>query len=88
MVRKDKKTAGVQKKLPTKSEVKNINKCLYKLAEESSGNKKVVKTADTVYSINNEIVNESVFKKSKTIPPSGKPIELKGELQFPINLNL
>ncbi len=83
--RKDKKPVGVQKKLPTRSEVKNINKNLYKLADETRGlGKPIIKTADIVYSDDNEIVNESVFKKTKVIPPSGKKIELKDELQFPI----
>ena len=84
MARKE-KGAGIQKKLPTKSEVKDVNKRLYELAKESSGSGgNAVKTADSVYSIQNEIVNESTFKKTKTVSPSGKLIELKDELQFPM----
>ena len=84
MARKE-KGAGIQKKLPTKSEVRDVNKRLYELAESLHGSgSKPAKTADSLYSIQNEIVNESTFKKTKSVSPSGKSIELKDELQFPM----
>lgn len=81
MPKKD-KGAGQQKKLPTKNEVKEVNKRLYKLAETAE--KPVVKTADKVYSTENEIVNSSSFKNTKPTSPSGKIIELDNELTFPM----
>ena len=81
MARKE-KNAGIQKKLPTKNEVKGINKKLYDLSK-TDFSAASIKTANAVYSMNNEIVEESTFKKTKTVSPSCKSIELEGELQFP-----
>ena len=84
MPKKD-KGAGIQKKLPTKSEVKDVNRRLYKLAEEAANYENASKSADQVYSNENEIVNSSTFKNGgKSISPSGKVIELDNELQFPM----
>lgn len=84
MPKKD-KGVGVQKKIPTKSEVKEVNKRLYKLAEESANYENIKKTADLVYSNENEIVNNSTFKSDiKPVSPSGRIVELDNELQFPM----
>lgn len=84
MSKKDKgKGSGICKRLPTKNEVKDINKKLYRIAEDTDNfNNSKKKNSDKVYDNSNEIVINSVFKDSSAIAPSGKSIVLENELMI------
>lgn len=84
MAKKDKgKGSGVCKRLPTKNEVKDINKKLYRIAEDTDNfNNSKKKNSDKVYDNSNEIVINSIFKETTAIAPSGKTIELENEIKI------
>jgi hypothetical protein len=84
MAKKEKGKGGsVCKRLPTKNEVKDINKKLYKIAEDTDKfNNSDKRNSDRVYANSNEIVTNSVFKETSAVAPSGKTIDLENEIRI------
>lgn len=75
---------GPQRKLPTKQEVRQTNNRLAQVIKVTEEIDKVKKSANTVYSNDREVVTSSVFKKTASVPPGGKAIEIDDITKFPM----
>lgn len=63
--------------MPPKEEVKMIREQLSKVTKAASDYEKpIAKPASHVYDNDNEIVTSSIFKKNKSIAPSGKACDI------------
>lgn len=75
--------------MPPKEEVKVIRDHLNRVTKAASDYEKpVAKAASRVYDNSNEIVTSSVFKKTKSIAPSGKACDIGENLLDSFNSSL
>jgi len=75
--------------MPPKEEVKLIRDHLNKVTKAASDYEKpIAKSASKIYDNSNEIVTSSVFKKTRSVAPSGKAQDIGENLLDSFNSSL
>lgn len=81
---KEPKSVGVQKYIPTKNEVKEVNDRLHDVVVATSKFDKIIFPVEKD-TISSEVSTSNVRKQTKIVPPSGKEINLtENIITFPI----